>query len=324
MCDNLEIKAFPRYFHTMPSYSAHDVQLIKELQRLRKVFVARPEDDEWLLKITPRPDLLVSQATKRGSLLSLGGGRYIPRSIGVDGLEAAPDYFPLPLIVAARLFPQPAALAYRSALIHHGLLADRGEQRTVFAVRGLEGVRLSKLAGKSVRLVRVDHERFFGHEPVRFRDEGWLRLNGTYQVTDLERTLVDLLDKPRLSGSPEVVAKAFARGFQKGANGQRVAQYAMDLGHSVARRAAFWLGQVGEESAAKAIMVQEHIHEEALADRHRLPGRVARGRPRASERPLLHPVLLDSTKTHAATGVADTRYGLVVNLPARIVKLAAA
>jgi predicted transcriptional regulator of viral defense system len=301
------------------SFSAHDAELVEHLQGLDKVFVARPEDDDWLLSITPRPDLLMSQAVRRGSLLPLGGGRYVPRPPGVELVE---EKIPLPLLVAARLFPQPCSLAYRSALARHGLIQDREPSPATFAVRGLEGTRISSLFGQRVRLVRVDPERFGGHEEAPWHDEGTLRLRGSYLATDLERTLVDCLDKPRLSGSPDEIAKAFKRAFKQGASGKRVADYAADLGHSTSRRAAFWLDKVGQSGAARSLMIQENLHSQELAERHLAPSRSSRGRPRMEARPLLHPILLDSTKAYDQTGQIDTQFGVVVNLPNRVVQLA--
>jgi len=306
----------------VPPYSGNDQELFAALKERHKLHVSRPQDDEWLGQITPRPDLLLSQAVKRGSLLPLGGGHYIPRWDGVASLE---DVAPIELLVAARLDPQPCVLGYRAALAFHGLA--RGDGSRSFAVRGLKGTRLHELSGRPVRLVRIDEERFFGHRDVLFQSRGPLELSAYWQVTDLERTLLDCFDKPRLCGRPELAIQAFKRAFVRGGAERQpdravLQDYALKLGHAVTRRAAFWLQRVGEDSSARALIAHEKIHEEMLAERRRILGEQKRGL--TPKRALPHPVLLDASCAYADNGHYDPDFGVVVNLPPRALAAAEA
>lgn len=196
---------------------------------------------------------------RSGLLEPIGAGQYL-----VVGPETA-----LGVIAHARLQRLGEyQLAYLSALIDHGLV-DREHDRVYAAVRGEQRSRRQlSIAGRPVHLTRIISERkWFGEE--------WIHLpgQGAYCRSNLERTLLDCLDRPRLCGDPQVIAQAWWRALNSGElNRRRLIDYAIRLGYSVTRRAGYWLERLGEPSTAKPLRHHLGISGPVLLDSSRFFG----------------------------------------------------
>ena len=142
----------------------------------------------------------------------------------------------------------PAAISHWSAIRHHGLTEQ--VPRTVFVLttteafvprdRGSESVSPSggcRIGGITYRFVQVRPQRFFGASRVWVGD---VRV----RVTDLERTLLDGLNKPRYCGDFGEVLHAFQLGAER-LNVERIAAYASRLSAVTSRRLGWALERNG-------------------------------------------------------------------------------
>lgn len=193
--------------------------------------------------LTGRTRLHVSQflavLERKGWISRIRRGVYavIPLSSGNERTPQMHEF-----LVAMRLV-KPAAIAYWSALNHHGMTEQL--PRTVFVatdhpVRRQPG----NVLGIPFKLVAMKPEKFFGVV------KAWID-EKPFSVTDREKTIVDGLDLPQYSGGVQEIAKALA-GAWKDINRARLIRYAAKIGNAaVAKRLGFllWALQLGDAEA---------------------------------------------------------------------------
>ena len=184
---------------------------------------------------------------EKGSLISVAPGRYLIAPVGADRIEmaASPQ-----AVLDARLSGTRYYIAFHSALSEHGLtdLEDPRLFVVVFGRTDLPGV--LDLAGHKVVVTRITVERkWFGAE------RAILPAGSTYWRSDIERTLLDALQRPDLSGSTETVVRTWARAMgEDRASIRRLAEYAIRLGPTTVRRTGFWLSAMGHSKDAQALL----------------------------------------------------------------------
>jgi predicted transcriptional regulator of viral defense system len=131
----------------------------------------------------------------------------------------------------------PAAIAYWSALNHHGMTEQL--PRTVYIatnhpVRRPPG----EVLGIGFKIVSLRPGKFFG---IQKDFIGEL----PFMVTDREKTIVDGLDLPQYVGGIEEIAKALSTGWAQ-LNESRLVKYAAKIGNSaVAKRLGFIMETAG-------------------------------------------------------------------------------
>jgi len=133
-------------------------------------------------------------------------------------------------IVAMELV-SPAAIAYWSALNHHGMTEQL--PRTVFIATNHPVRRPPKQAlGVHYKLISLKPSKFFGVVT------DWIDEH-PFQVTDKEKTLIDGLDLPKYVGGVDEIAKALAGNWSE-LNETKLRHYAGKIGNSaVAKRLGF-------------------------------------------------------------------------------------
>ncbi len=229
------------------SVSPTEYQVLAKLARARASHLVRRRDWSWLTSISPRPDRVIARMLEKGSLISVAPGRYLIAPVGADRIEmaAAPQ-----AVLDARLSGTRYYIAFHSALSEHGLtdLEDARLFVVVFGRTDLPGV--LDLAGQEVVVTRITVERkWFGAERAT------LAAGGTYWRSDIERTLLDALERPDLAGSIETVVRAWARALgEDRASIRRLADYAIRLGPTVVRRTGFWLSAMGHSKDAEPLL----------------------------------------------------------------------
>lgn len=140
---------------------------------------------------------LAHDLAAKGWLQRVGRGRYLLNP-GTYGPEGVPDTDPLR--VGSRLV-RPYYFGYATAAELWGLLLQPG--RVYYVVTPTRtSVRVAHTA--QFRLVRVAATRFFGAVPLRRRGQELM-------VSDPERTFLDCLDRPELSGGMAGAAQVLAR-----------------------------------------------------------------------------------------------------------------
>jgi len=129
---------------------------------------------------------LAHRLARKGWLQRLGGGRYLvnPSRHGPDSI-ADTD----PFRVGSRLV-KPYYFGYATAAELWGLLPQAGP---VYYLVSTRRTSVAVPHAAQFRLVRVSPARFFGVTTVRRRGQ-------SIRVSDRERTVLDCLDRPELSG----------------------------------------------------------------------------------------------------------------------------
>jgi predicted transcriptional regulator of viral defense system len=127
----------------------------------------------------------------------------------------------------------PAAIAYWSALNHHGLTEQL--PRTVFIATDHPVRRPPKqVLGVNYKLISLKPAKFFGVV------KDWID-EQPFQVTDKEKTIIDGLDLPQYVGGVDEIAKALTGNWSE-LNETKLRNYAGKIGNSaVAKRLGFLL-----------------------------------------------------------------------------------
>lgn len=178
---------------------------------------------------------------KSGWIVSLRRGLYALAST-VPGAAAVHEF------ELAMALTSPAVISHWSAMHYHGLTEQ--VPRTVFVLTTTETFaprmrtagttprRAEYLAGDTMyRFIRVHPDRLFG------TDEVWVH-DARIVITDLERTLLDGLARPRHCGDFAEVLHAFEVAMDR-VDVERIATYAMRLGTASAKRLGWILAYCG-------------------------------------------------------------------------------
>ena len=200
------------------------------------------------LALEPRQRPFAAQFLKRlhdkGWLARVARGRFavIPLSSGTTGSAQLHEF-----AVAMELV-QPAAIAYLSALSHHGLTEQL--PRTVFvATNHPVRQRHRESQGIAFRIVSLRPHKYFGVEKAWVDDHA-------FSVTNLEKTIIDALDLPHLAGGLGLVAAALGSHWDR-LDEQRLRDYADRIGNSAAaKRLGFLMESFGlgnAEALRKAV-----------------------------------------------------------------------
>ncbi len=143
---------------------------------------------------------LLDRLVEKGWLERIEKGKYL-----IVPLEAGPDRtWSEDAHVLAGHLVSPGMVAYWSAL-NHWNLTEQVPRITYIQTTARKENRTPTVLGMKFRIVRVKPEKFFGGHRYHAGD-------APVQVTDREKTIVDCLDRPDLSGGVTEVAKALDAG----------------------------------------------------------------------------------------------------------------
>lgn len=264
--------------------SPTDSRILERLSDRGRTYIDLDTDKPWLSEITPSPRKQLARMKQRGSLIPVTAGRYLVRSPG--GGSSDLDEIPLGLLLAAAFAGrEDYYLGYLSALIEHRLTDEHSNEAYV-AVFGIPP-RFKSLAGRPIHITRLTSVRKqFGRERLRALGRTF------YFRSDLERTLLDTLDRPALCQAPETWVRAWSRAFaSEQLDRSRLVDYALEIGGTLAARCAFWMRELGDIRNARLIL-------------------------RAINAPLTGPRLLDSANSFDPQDwTRDRETGLIVNMP---------
>jgi predicted transcriptional regulator of viral defense system len=182
-------------YHTIISLSHAEATFLTELAAEGKEIFTTREAYRILGPGKPTRDTL-ERLVDKGWLERIERGKYL-----IVPLEAGPDrvWTEDALVLASHLV-NPSMVAYRSALSHWNL-TDQVPRVTYVQTPVRKENRTPVVLGMRFRIVRVKGEKFFGGHTVRVGES-------PVQVTDPEKTLIDCLDRPELSGGVAEVARA--------------------------------------------------------------------------------------------------------------------
>jgi len=209
---------------------------------------------------------LLGWYAKKGRILRVRRGLYCTVVPGVDPAKCPVD----PLLVAARL-TKDAILGYHTALEFHGKAHSLYQRFTYLtASRSNRHFRFRSFSFRAVlfpKSLRDNHSEDFA---VECADRSGVRV----RVTSLERTLVDMLDRPDLAGGWEEIWRSL--GSVEYFDLDQVIDYTLLLSNSTtAAKVGFFLDQHRE-----ALMVEEahlwHLRERRPRRPHYMGRRTAK------------------------------------------------
>jgi predicted transcriptional regulator of viral defense system len=188
---------------TRPAFSIREArQLLKHRKHdPTRQFLERLQRKGWIRRIKP--------------------GKFAPIPLS-SGETRTPQ---LHEFVVAMELVSPAAIAYWSALNHHGMTEQ--VPRTVF-VQTNHPVRRppNEALGISFKIVSVRSKKFFGIE------KDWIN-EQPVSVTDKEKTIIDGLDLPKYVGGVGEIAKALSQSWKE-LSEDRLREYAVKIGNTAA------------------------------------------------------------------------------------------
>ena len=191
-------------------------------------------------------NLLVSLA-KEGVAYRVGRGKYV--LIAPDVLYGRKSFVADPLTVINRLMSGcDYYVSYQSAAHYHGL-AEQLPFRTNVAV--LKQKRSVLLGNASVGFVTLNPKKFFGYEAANY-------LQFPIKVSDLEKTLVDCVDRPEMCGGIDEVAKIMSNALDR-LDGPKLVSYVKRMESRVlAQRIGLLLERLGKGRVAPRVMEKLH------------------------------------------------------------------
>ena len=131
----------------------------------------------------------------------------------------------------------PAAIAYWSALNHHGMTEQI--PRTVFVATNHHVQKsIRETLGVTFQIISVQPKKFFGIE------KDWIN-EQPFSITDKEKTIIDGLDLPKYVGGVGEIAKALAQSWNE-LNEEKLREYAVKIGNTaVGKRLGFLMETLG-------------------------------------------------------------------------------
>ncbi|MCW4018967.1 MAG: hypothetical protein NWF00_09870 [Candidatus Bathyarchaeota archaeon] len=215
--------------------------------------VARAEDLSSALGVSAAwAKNILSKLAKNGVAQRVGRGKYAV--IPADVLYGRKSYVADPLVLVSDLLKETKYyVAYYSAAHVHGLTEQMPFKTTVAVLKQMRPIRAGNIF---VSFVNLKKSRFFGFEEIRY-------LDATLKVSDLEKTLVDCVDRPELCGGVPEVVRIMSNAFEtERVSLQKLVSYVKRFGsHAVAQRLGFILEYVQEK---RKVRVEPEIIEDLL------------------------------------------------------------
>jgi len=179
------------------------------------------------------PPQFIDRLERKGWIRRIKRGSFavIPLSSGETRAPQLHEF-----LIAMELV-SPAAIAYWSALNHHGMTEQI--PRTVFVATNHHVQKSAKeTLGVTFQIISIQPKKFFGIE------KDWIN-EQPFSITDKEKTIIDGLDLPKYMGGVGEIAKALAQSWQE-LNEQKLREYTVKIGNTaVAKRLGFLMEALG-------------------------------------------------------------------------------
>lgn len=219
----------------------------------RGSIIARVEDVSSALGVSSSwAKNILSKLAGHGAVQRVGRGKYVV--IPADVMYGRKSYVADPLVLANELMKEnDYCVAYCSAAHVHGLTEQMPFKTTIAVLKQMRHIEVGNV---SVIFVTLKKSKFFGCEDTRYLDV-------TLKVSDLEKTVVDCLDRPEFCGGLSEVARILSNAFEDGrVDYQRLVSYVRRLGsHAVAQRLGFILEYLEER---KRLRVDSEVFDDLL------------------------------------------------------------
>lgn len=279
----------------LPPYTLSDSLTTDALNRMTRRSLSKREADlvlalEWdkrrlvtirdiVKRLRCRPNYaywLAHALQKKGWLEPIVPGTFL--LIGAErGPKGVPDATPY---VVVDVLPKPYFFAYRWACVHHGL----GTQvPSIVHVALARPKRPIEIKHTRFEFIELSPKRIFGYEEV-------VELGEKINVSDLERTVLDAIDRPELVGGIEAAAQAIFHAARK-MDHRKISDYLQRFDDTALARRFGYLCEV------LRVVLPKDLSEHLAAQPKRLPA------------------YLGSPKRWGKDGQIDKRWGLIINVP---------
>lgn len=186
-------------YPTIISLSNAEASFLATLAAAGKDIFTIQDGYEVLGKGRPARDSL-ERLVHKGWLQRIEQGKYL-----IVPLEAGPERnWTEDAFVIARHLVEPGIIAYWSAL-NHWNLTEQVPRVTYVQTTARKNNRKPNVLGMRFQIVRIKRQRIFGCHRFYVGESA-------VEVTDREKTIIDCLDRPELSGGVAEVAKALQEG----------------------------------------------------------------------------------------------------------------
>ena len=193
-------------------------------------------------------NIILHKLIQEGWIRSIRNGIYAFTS--VSGIQ------PIHEFEIAMQLVKPAVISHYSAFYHHELTDQVPHDVFISTIKGVHVPQLGekdkqagfKLDGVHYRIMQINKDRFFGAITA------W-KGDASFQVTDLERTLLDGLAAPQYCGGFEEVLHGFSEKI-KALDIDKLINYVLQLDIAVSRRLGWVLDKLGVESTKISCLAQ--------------------------------------------------------------------
>ncbi len=190
----------------------------------------------------------LSRWVEQGWLKRVGRGAYVPVSIDTMGSERVLDD---PWILVPALFA-PAYVGGRTAAEHWDLTEQIFKDILVMTSQNVRQKRQER-HGTPFLLKHIDERKFFGTKNV------W-RHNTRVPVSDVHRTIIDMLDDPATGGGIQHVADCLAAYLRRDdRNDRKCIDYALRLGNGAVFKRLGFLAERLTEGTNLARLCEQHL-----------------------------------------------------------------
>jgi len=218
------------------------------------IIIAKSEDLASILDISrARAKNILSKLAGHGAAQRIGKGKYV--IIPADVLYRRKSYITDPLVLVSKLMKgTDYYVAYYSAAHIHGITEQMPFKTTVAVLKQLRPIKIGNI---DVNFVNLKKSRFFGYKETEYTDV-------SINASDLEKTIVDCVDRSDLCGGIAEVIRILSNAFQvEKLNWQKLVSYVGRFeNHALAQRLGFITELLRDR---KKIKIEQKILDELIS-----------------------------------------------------------
>lgn len=167
-----------------------------------KVVLSLREQGRSIVRASDVLDLLGSENSARKVIRNLLRKGWLARVVGGRYMLLPPEHGPENLgenniLALAAAAVEPSYVGWWSAAAFHGFTTQKPMSVFIAVLRQTPS---RTIEGSDVRFVKLTQRKFFGHRPYSVYDR-------SVPISTPEKTLIDCLDRPDLSGGPSELAR---------------------------------------------------------------------------------------------------------------------
>lgn len=227
---------------------------------LRKgIWVVTPEKLSEQLDISSAYSKnILANLARKGVLARFGKGKYVV--ISPDVVYQRKGYTADPIMILEQLMDnEPYYVAYQSASYMHGIAHQLPFITNVAVTKQRRSL---KIGNSIIKFVTIKKEVMFGFQEQKY-------LDSYVKVSDVEKTMLDCIDRHDLCGGIDEVTRSISEALPKISNEKLLGYLRKFRNHALAQRLGFILEKLGSAGFKVEPRIIESI--ESLKSRHLYP-----------------------------------------------------